>query len=83
MTQAEQIRQLKQQLKEGQTAANAAECEWDSTLKKIGLAEETAKRADRKLNDNAKQIMYRQRQKQALIAFSNGYGLLGTDRDAM
>ncbi|MCE2508332.1 MAG: hypothetical protein J4G04_03395 [Nitrosopumilaceae archaeon] len=64
-------------------AANAAERERDNAFKKLGWVEEAAKRVDTKLNNNAKQIMYLQRQQQALVAFSNGYGLLGTDHDAM
>jgi chromosome segregation ATPase len=76
MTQAEEIRQLKRQLKKAQTVANAAERERDGALKNLG-------RADAKLNDNAKQIMYLQRQRKALVALSNGYGLLGTDHDTM
>ena len=83
MTQAEQIRQLKRQLKKAQTAANAVECERDGALKKLGRTDKTAKRADAKLNDNARQIMYLQRQRRALVALSNRYGLLGTDHDAM
>ena len=83
MTQAEEIRQLKRQLKKAQAAANAAERERDGALKKLGRADEAAKKADTKLNDNAKQIMYLQRQRKALVALSNGYGLLGTDHDTM
>ena len=38
---------------------------------------------DAKLNDSTRQITYLQRQRQTLVEFSNGYGLLGTDHDAM
>jgi hypothetical protein len=76
MTQEEQIRQLKRQLKKTQA-------ERDGVIKKLGRADAATKRADAKLNDNAKQIMYLQRQRLALIALSNGYGLLGTDHDTM
>ena len=74
---------LRVTIKKAQTAANTAEREWDSALKKLGRADKTAKMTDAKLNDNAKQIMYMQRQRKALVALSNGYGLLGTDHDTM
>ena len=83
MTQAEQIKRLKQQLKEARTAANVAERERDGALKKLGRAAEAAKKDGAKLNDNARQIMYLERQQRALVALSNGYGLLGTDHDTM
>lgn len=69
MTLEQQIKRLKQQLEK-------SHAERDSALWKLG-------QADAKLNDNARQIMYLQRQQQALVALSNGYGLLGTDHDTM
>ena len=69
MTQADEIKRLKRQLEK-------AGAERDVALKKLG-------RADAKLSDNAKQIMYLERQRRALVALSNGYGLLGTDHDTM
>ncbi len=76
MTQAEQIKRLKRQLEK-------AHADRDAALKKLGRAAEVAKKDGAKLNDNAKQIMYLERQRRALVALSNGYGLLGTDHDTM
>ena len=83
MTQAEQIRRLKQQLEKARTAADTAEHERDAALKKLGRAAEAAKKDDAKLNDNARQITYLQKQRRTLVTFSNRYGLLGTGHDAM
>ena len=69
MAQTDEIGRLKWQLEK-------ARAERDAALEKLG-------RADAKLNDSDKQIMYLERQRRALVAFSNGYGLLGTDQDTM
>ena len=76
MTQADEIKRLKRQLEKTRV-------ERDGALKKLGRAAEAAKKDDAKLNDNARQIMYLERQRRALVALSNGYGLLGTDHDTM
>ena len=76
MTQADEIKRLKRQLEKTRT-------ERDEALKKLGRAAEAAKKDDAKLNDNARKIMYLERQQRALVALSNGYGLLGTDHDTM
>ena len=76
MTQADEIKRLKRQLEK-------TRAERDGALKKLGRAAEAAKKDDAKLNDNARQIMYLERQRRALVALSNGYGLLGTDHDTM
>ena len=76
MTQADEIKRLKRQLEK-------TRAERDGALKKLGRAAEAAKKDDAKLNDNARKIMYLERQQRALVALSNGYGLLGTDHDTM
>ena len=57
--------------------------ERDEALKKLGRVAEATKKDDAKLNNDAKQIMYLERQRRTLVALSNGYGLLGTDHNTM